>query len=389
MRAKQLTVKDGVYLSKKEQNQFQVINEYLCKRITRNEAALALDCSIRTVSRIAKAVKTQGLTGVVHGNYGKVPWNKLEPTEVEKIKDLIIGPYQNFNIKHAHEYLVEKHGVKIGYTKLRRICHSIHAVKRPKRRAKQRSYRQRHAAEGYLLQMDGSSHEWIVGEKWCLIAAIDDATSDIPYGEFFKTECSEGVMRVLRRIIEIKGIPWALYIDRGSCFAGWSKNEQTQLHRMCKELGIRIIPASSPQGKGRIERAWSTMQDRLIAEFGLYAIKTMAEGNQYLNEKFLPQTWRKKMTVTPESEEFLYKPISIHQNLDLIFCLKYRRKVRQDHTIIYLNQRYQITTKLPYSIARRVIEIRITGDGKLEGWLNERNLEIEPLINCYANRYVA
>ena len=98
MRAKQLTVKDGVYLSKKEQNQFQVINEYLCKRITRNEAALALDCSIRTVSRIAKAVKTQGLTGVVHGNYGKVPWNKLEPTEVEKIKDLIIGPYQNFNI---------------------------------------------------------------------------------------------------------------------------------------------------------------------------------------------------------------------------------------------------------------------------------------------------
>ena len=115
----------------------------------------------------------------------------------------------------------------------------------------------------------------------------------------------------------------------------------------------------------------------------------MAEGNQYLNEKFLPQTWRKKMTVTPESKEFLYKPISIHLNLDLIFCLKYKRKVRQDHTIIYLNQRYQITTKLPYSIARRVIEIRITGDGKLEGWLNERNLEIEPLINCYSNRYVA
>ena len=110
---------------------------------------------------------------------------------------------------------------------------------------------------------------------------------------------------------------------------------------------------------------------------------------QYLNEIFIPETWRSKMTVPPESSEYLYKPISIQQNLDHIFCLKYKRKVRQDHTIIYKNERYQITTKLPYSIARRVIEIRITSDGRVEGWLNERNLELEALIKCYSNRYAA
>jgi hypothetical protein len=389
MRAKQLTVKDGVYLSKKERNQFEVINEFLNKRITRAEAALALDCTIRTVSRIAKAVSVDGLRGVIHGNHGKDPWNKLEPAELDKIKTLILGKYQNFNITHALEYLVEKHDVKIHYTKLRSICHSIHAVKRTKRRAKVRRYRQRHPAEGYLLQMDGSTHEWINGEKWCLISAIDDATSDIPYAEFIKTECLEGVMRVVRKIIEIKGIPWALYLDRANWFAGWKPNEKTQFQRICKELGIRIIPAFSAQAKGRIERSWDTLQDRLVAEFGLYEIKTMSEATRYLNHEFIPNTWRKKMTVIPESSEYLYKPIPIHMNLDHIFCLKFNRKVRADHTITYQNIRYKITTKLPYSIARRMIEIRITHEGKMEGWLNERNLELESLVKCYGNRYAA
>ena len=262
-----MTARDGIYLSKKEQNQFQIINEYLAKKVTRAEAALALGCSVRTVSRISKIVKEQGLAGVVHGNHGKCTWNKLEATELERIKSLMLGKYQNFNVTHAHEKLAKEHGVKIGYTKLRSICHSIHAVKKQKRRAKPRHYRARHAAEGYLLQMDGSTHEWIKGEKWCLIAAVDDATSDMPYGEFFKTESLAGVMRVVRKIIEIKGIPWGLYLDRAEWFAGFRKTDQTQFKRICKELGITIIPSYSPQGKGRIERAWSTLQDRLVAEF--------------------------------------------------------------------------------------------------------------------------
>ena len=384
-----MTDKDGVYLSKKEQNQFQIINEYLGKRIKRSEAALALNCSLRTVTRIAKAVQQEGLQGVLHGNTGKEPWNKLDHVEAEKIKNLMLGKYQNFNIFHAHEQLTKSHEVKIGYTKLRSICHSIHAVKRPKRRAKPRHYRERHAAEGYLLQMDGSTHEWIAGEKWCLIAAVDDATSDMPYGEFFKTESLVGVMKVVRKIIEIKGIPWGLYIDRAEWFAGFRKSDQTQFKRICKELGITIIPSYSPQGKGRIERAWGTLQDRLVAEYGLHEIDNMTKATKYLNEVFIPQTWRTKMTVTPESSEYLYKPVSIHQNLDHIFCLKFKRKVRTDHTIFYKNERYEITTKLPYSIARRIIEIRVKPDGTVEGWINERNLELKCLTNFHGSRYAA
>jgi hypothetical protein len=384
-----LTDKDGVYLSKKEQNQFQIINEYLGKKITRTEAALALNCSIRTVSRIAVAVKREGLGGVLHGNSGKEPWNKLEPEELARVKNLMLTQYQNFNIAHALERLKKGHEVKIAYTKLRSICHSVHAVKRGKRRAKVRKYRSRHAAEGYLLQMDGSTHEWTKGEKWCLIAAVDDATSDMPYGEFFKVENLAGVMRVVRKIIELKGIPWGFYLDRAEWFAGFGRNDQTQFKRICKELGITIIPSYSPQGKGRIERAWNTLQDRLIAELGFYKIVSMEDASEYLNKVFIPETWRKNWTVTPESAEYLYKPIPIHQNLDHIFCLKFNRKVRTDHTVVYKNERYQIATKLPYSIARRIIEIRIKPDGTIEGWLNERNLELKPLTNCMIHRYAS
>ncbi len=384
-----MTDKDGVYLSKKELNQFQIVNEYLAQRITRTEASLALNCSVRTVSRIARAVKEEGLAGVQHGNTGQVPWNKLESGELERIKTLMLGPYQNFNIMHALEKLKKSHEVKIEYTKLRSICHSVHVVKRGKRRAKPRHYRTRHAAEGYLLQMDGSTHEWIKGEKWCLIAAIDDATSDIPYGEFFKVENLRGVMQVVRKIIEMKGIPWGFYLDRAEWFAGFGRNDQTQFKRICKELGITIIPSYSPQGKGRMERVWNTLQDRLVAELEFYKIDSMEDASEYLNHTFIPETWRTKWTVPPESSEYLYKPIPIYQNLDHIFCLKFKRKVRTDHTVVYKNERYHIETKLPYSIARRVIEIRVNLDGKVKGWLNERNLELKPLTNCMSNRYAA
>jgi hypothetical protein len=377
----------GVYLSKDEQNKFLVITEYINKKMTRDEAAVALDCDVRTVTRISKAVRENGFTGVLHGNAGKTPWNKLDFNEEERIKKLVLGPYQNFNILHMLEKLTEKKELKIKYTKLRSICHSVHAVKRAKRRPKPRRYRQRHAAEGYLLQMDGSTHEWIQGEKWCLIAAIDDATSDIPYAEFFKTESLVGVMRVLRKIIETKGIPWALYLDKAEWFAGFRPNDKTQFKRICKELGITIIPAHSPQAKGRIERAWNTMQDRLVAELEFNKINSKEEANQYLNKVFIPETWRRKMTVEPESSEYLFRPIPINKNLNHVFCLKFNRKVRTDHTIYYKNERYEITTKLPYSIARRIIEIRVMSDGSVQGWLNERDLELKCLTSYHGHRY--
>ena len=142
-----MTARDGIYLSKKELNQFQIINEYLAKRVTWVDAALALNCTVRTVSRLAKSVKQEGLGGVVHGNYKKIPWNKLGAGEADRMKSLMLGKYQNFNVTQAHEILTKEHRVKIGYSKLRSLCHSVHAVKKVKRRAKPRHYRQRHAAE--------------------------------------------------------------------------------------------------------------------------------------------------------------------------------------------------------------------------------------------------
>lgn len=384
-----LRLETGIYLKPKDRNRLEAIHDFLAKRMTRAQTAAALDVSERTVSRLAGQVSQAGVVGVVHKNRERSPWNKLDPDVLEKARDLILTRYQNFNILHAHEFLVRDHQIKISYSSLRRLCHRIHAVKRPKRRAKVRHYRPRHSSEGYLLQMDGSTHVWYGDEKKCLIAGIDDATSDIPYGEFCDQEGLWPALRVLRKTIEIKGIPWGVYVDLAGWFAGWDKNMQTQFNRVCNELGIRVIPAYSPQAKGRIERAWGTLQDRLIAEFGLRNIQTKKDANQYLNEVFLKETWRKKFTSVPDSEINLYRPVQLHQNLDKIFCLKYQRKVRNDHTVMYANERYEITAKIPYSIARRLIEIRVDERGEVEGWLNERNLNLQPLRKSLGNRYAS
>jgi hypothetical protein len=142
------------------------------------------------------------------------------------------------------------------------------------------------------LKMGGSTHECTKGGKWCLIAASDDATSDVSNAKFFKVENLRGFMQVVRKIIEIKGVPWAFYLDRPGCFAGFRPNDQTQLKRICKDLGITIIPSYSPQRKGRIERVWNTLQNRLVAELEHYKIDTMEDANEYINDKFIPETGR-------------------------------------------------------------------------------------------------
>jgi hypothetical protein len=210
--------------------------------------------------------------------------------------------------------------------------------------------------------MDGSPHRYNGKDNWCLIAAIDDATSDIPYAEFFLSEDTINCMTVLQKIVETKGIPYAIYVDRAGCLGGGKRSNFNQFRRACKELNIRIIFASSPEAKGRIERTWDTIQDRIIPEMRLRQIHSLSAANNYLQSQFIPNYWTPNNTVVPQSLESRYSPVPPHVNLREIFCIKDYRSVNRDHTLSWDGKLYQLDSPLKYSIRGQKIEIRTYQD---------------------------
>jgi hypothetical protein len=264
----------------------------------------------------------------------------------------------------------------VSYEKVKRLARAAGLSRAKKRRTKIRKRRHRFSQAGYMLQMDGSKHVWWQGKECCLIAGIDDATSDVPYGEFFPTETLEGYIRVLRRVIELRGVPRVVYVDRASWLGGLSDEESSQFERMCGELGIRVIHAHSAEAKGRVERLWGTLQDRLVSEFRLEEVCSIDQANTYFNGKFLPETWAAKFTVQPESAGLLYRPRPSGMDLDQVFCIKLERKIRKDHTLLFGNEVYAITAQLQHSLARRQVEIRIYSDGRIRGYWGGLDLEL-------------
>jgi len=187
--------------------------------------------------------------------------------------------------------LKSHHDIQVKRETLRGWAHEINHVKRAKRRRSQvRKRRKRMESPGLLLQMDGSTHRWFGDKKTCLIALIDDATSEV-HAEFFDAETTLGCLKVLRDFIKRKGLFKTLYVDRAGIFGGPKRCNFSQVKRAGEELGIEIIFANSAQGKGRIERSFDTFQDRLVPELRLKRIKRMSTANKYLQECFIPEFW--------------------------------------------------------------------------------------------------
>jgi hypothetical protein len=232
---------------------------------------------------------------------------------------------------------------------------------------------------GLLLQMDGSPHRWFGNKKSCLIAIIDDATSEI-HAEFFKSETTEGCLKVMRDYIEQKGLFKALYVDRAGIFGGPKRCNFSQMQRACEELGVEIIFANSAQGKGRIERSFDTFQDRLIPELRLWRIDNMKDANDYLQQVFIPEFWQKNITVKVNNSASEYTPVPSHLNLDEICVQKEYRKIRNDHTFSYGNKFYLIESQLRYSIAKQKIEIRKKPGGEFTAHFAGRQLAVSEVM---------
>jgi len=210
-------------------------------------------------------------------------------------------------------------------------------------------------------------------DEWVLIAAIDDATSKIPWGEFFTSEDTLNCMTVLQRIVEKYGIPEIIYTDKAGWFGGTTKrNNFNQFINACELLGIKVIFAQSPQAKGRIERAWGTFQDRLIPEMRFHKIKDIFEANKFIQEDFIPTYWNQHNSVQAVDPEVKYRKIEIQEDfLKEIFCLKESRKVKNNHTISWENHIIQLHPPAGMSLQNRHVEIRTYQDRKISLFYND------------------
>ena len=369
-----------IVMDSKSQLTVDIIAKVAEGKIDIVNASKVLNKSRRTIERYLQRYREVGIQFVVHQNSGKSPVNKTCDSMKRKVQKLIKKKYFDLNLTHLNEMLVENEGIHVKRETLRGWAHEIHHVKRAKRRRSQiRKRRERMESPGLLLQMDGSTHRWFGDKKSCLIAMIDDATSEV-HAEFFDAETTLGCLKVLRDYIKRKGLFKTLYVDRAGIFGGPKRCNFSQVKRACEELGIEIIFANSAQGKGRVERSFDTFQDRLVPELRLKRIKRMESANRYLQETFIPDYWEKQIRVNPQNSSTEFTPVPKGTNLNAIFVVKDYRKIRMDHTFSYGNKFYLIESPLRHSIAKQKIEIRTTHEDGFSAYFADRELEVSEVI---------
>jgi len=383
---------ENVTLNPKEQQRLKVLNEVNLGRLKINQAAILMEVSLRHAKRMLAGYRKEGATVLAHGNRGRPPHNKIDSAIREQVVDLARVKYRGFNQQHFSEKLAEKEGISLSRSTVRRMLLEQGLTSpKPRKAPRHRRRRERYPKAGMLLQTDGSPHDWLEGRgpKLCLIGAIDDATSEVPYALFQYHEDSAGYIRMLKDITLSHGIPLALYHDKHSIFemtedklpsledqlAG--KRPQTQLERLLAELGIRSISANSPQAKGRVERLWRTFQDRLVSELRLAGASTLEEANQVLAE-FLPEH-NHKFTVPAEKAGSAYRKPGAEFKSEEVFCFKYERTVGVDNVVRYEHQRFQI---LPdgsrRSYARCQVKVHLGLDNCISIYYKGQRLRIRP-----------
>jgi transposase len=331
-----------------------VLSRWESGHLSMMEAGELLGMSERQFRRYRDRYEAEGLEGLADRRLGKPSPRRVASADAQLLLELYGGRYQGWNVKHFHEHLVRDHGFRWGYTWVKTRLHTAGLVERSARRGAHRRKRERKPCEGMMLHQDGSRFAWLTGEpELDLIVTMDDATSTI-YSAFLVEE--EGTASTLRALLEVfaaKGLPTSLYSDRGSHYfftpkAGEAvdKERLTQVGRALDRLGIEHIPAYSPEARGRSERMFGTLQDRLPKELALAGITTIAAANRYIREHYLPPHNARfaRPAALPESALVAADPEQLRE----ILCVQQDRIVARDNTIAYAGLRLQ----LPQSPAR-------------------------------------
>lgn len=371
-----------VSLNTEKQLRIDVISRLARGRITVADAARLLNVTVRSVYRYKASYKELSVLSVLHGNSSKVPHNKTSKNERKRIIDICKSKYGNFNRLHAYEKLVEQHSFDKSYGTFYSWCkaENILTKKTNKRRRKKiRNRRDRMKQTGLMIQMDGSPHLWFGRKKTCLVIAIDDANGEIISGIFSPTETTFACMEVVKNVLRNKGIFKVLYTDKAGIFGGKNNNPLavkrhnfSQLEDRLDAFGINIIHANSPEAKGRVERAFETLQDRLVAEMSLANIFTTEDANKYFNEYFLPEIFNKKFTVEPAIKESAFIQV-VTTNLDEHFYTKTTRVVKNDHTISYGGRLWDLGP-FEENLSNKTIDIRFYPNGSSKIFWKDREI---------------
>lgn len=335
-------------MSKKELRRLPIIHKVMEKRITQVKAAEMLDLSDRQIRRIISKIEDGGDSAIVHGNRGKESSLKLPKDHINKIMAIVEKKYYDFGPTFAAEKLFECEKIKISREKLRQLM-ILHDINYPKRKMKKKihSWRERKACRGEMIQMDGSDHDWLEGRgpRLVLMGYIDDASSEV-FARFYEYEGTYPAMDSFRQYISQYGIPFSFYVDRHSTYKTnrMANTEEdlkgefakTQFSRALNELGVKVIFARSPQAKGRIERSFETLQDRLAKELRLAKVSNLETANAFLRN-YLP-VHNARFAVRPFKLTNLHRPIPKNTNLDEIFCIKEYRTISNGFTLHWKNR---------------------------------------------------
>jgi hypothetical protein len=341
--------KETIALSLKELDLLKVINEVDRGYIAARAGSEASGLSYRQFKRRLQRWRGEGDKGLAHRSRGRRSNRRIPDDIRRKAVALIIGKYPDFGPTLASEKLASCDGIRVSVETVRKWMIAEGLWKPKRRKERHRARRERRRCFGEMVQMDGSHHDWFEGrgERCVLIAMIDDATSKV-IARFFPSESMESLMGTLRVWLETFGRPRAIYADRHSLWVAQvgkagEKEERgtTQLRRALKELRIDFIPARSPQAKGRVERLFGTLQDRLVKEMRLNKIDNIEDANRFLAEEYLA-CHNRRFRCEPASRANAHRRLTKGFDLNIILSRHDERRVANDYTIRWNNRIFQI-----------------------------------------------
>ena len=335
------------------------------------EAAEILGIGERTFRRWCGRYRGEGDAGLLDRRLGKPSARRVPAAEAEDVERLYKERFAGFTAKHFHEHLVRERGFRWSYTWTKTFLHGRRLIAPAPRRGAHRRKRPRRPLPGMMLHQDGSRHVWVEGLAACdLIVTLDDATGAI-YSAFLVTE--EGTASTFQALLEVfgrHGLPLSLYTDRGSHYfltpeAGGKvdRTQPTQVGRALAQLGVEHIAAYSPQARGRSERPFRTLQDRLPKELKLAGVDTLEGADRYIAEVFVPD-YNARFAVPAEQPGTAFVPVA-QETLDEILCVQEERKVGNDNTVVFHKLRLQIPeSPLRAHFVRATVKVRRYPDGR-------------------------
>jgi transposase len=369
--------RETITLDARAQWRLYVLNHILTGEITAAEAAAQLGLSIRSVRRLlARYRAPDGVAGLVHGNAGRSPVNRLDPALLDRLVELAVTTYAGVNRAHLADLLAEREGIAVSARTLRRVLGEAGLPPVHTRRPRgHRSRRERMSQAGLLVQVDGSRHDWLEGRgPWLtLVGGIDDATGVVTGGVFREQEDAAGYLEVLTQTATHHGLPVGLYSDRHGIF--WKSRQTvptlaeqfagrrstTQFGRALEAAGIAWIAARSPQAKGRVERLWGTLQDRLTSELRLARAASLEEANRVL-ARYLPRH-NDRFAVPARDADVAWRPLD--RPVEALFCFRHARRLASDGTLTLDGRSLMVVGRRPGPAGPRSVVVQQRLDGSL------------------------